>query len=221
MKVFRLVTLTLLFVAGCSAFPGLRVLTGETTGQNTGVQNVEVIDLVMADKTGSTDPSLMAAANRIEAASTNVDIIEIRKNEVDDALVINLLFQAPADANVQTQAGLVSLYTAIQRAIELTWQGTLAESEGAGLLQVNFIAPQDITTLDNGPSFIGFIMLNSQIERQAAISYLSGSHNLNDFLDLIADGTLLYQQPEATMLYEGQPNHPLFMIGNPAVEGSS
>jgi hypothetical protein len=221
MKVFKLLTFALVFVAGCSALPGLRVLTGEDTGPDAGVQNVEVIDLVMADKTGATDPSLMAAANRIEAASTNVDIIEIRKNDVDDALVVNLLFQPPADANFQSQAGLISYYTSIQRAIELTWQGTLGESEGAGLLQVNFIAPQDIATLDSGRSYIGFVMLNSQIERQAAIGYLSGTHNLNDFLDLIAGGTLLYEQPQTTQLYEGQPNHPLFMIGNPAVQGSS
>ncbi len=221
MKVLKLFTLTLLLVAGCSALPGLQVLTGEDTGDEAGVQNVEVIDLVMADKTGATDPSLMAAANRIESASLNVDIIEIRKNEADDALVVNLLFQAPADADLQTQAGLLSYYTSIQRAIELTWQGTLAESEGAGLLQVNFIAPQDIATLDSGRSFIGFVMVNSEIERQAAINYLSGSHNLNDFLDLIAQGTLVYEQPTATELYEGQPNHPLFMIGNPGLEASS
>jgi len=215
MKAFNLLTLTLLLVAGCSAFPGLQVLTGQDTTEGS-VQNVAVIDLVMADKTGATNPSLSAAADRIEAASLNVDIIEIRRNEADDALEVNLLFQAPADAD-QTQAGLISYYTAIQRAFELTWQATMGESEGTGLLRVNFIVPQDIATLDStsGRSYIGFVMVNSEIERQDAINYLSQPHTLNDFLDLIAGGTLVYEEPPTTQVYDGQPNHPLFMLADP------
>lgn len=214
MKVIRLLSLALVFAAGCSVFPGLRVLTGEDAVNSTNAQIAEMSELVMADKTGSTDPSLMAAADRIEAASPFVDIIEIRKDEANDRFVVNLLFQPPSDADTQSQAGLLSLYTAIQRAMELTWQGTLRESEGTSALQVNFIVPQGIPTLDSGTSFIGVITLNSQIERADAIKYLAGPHDLNDFLDLIVNGTLSYESPQGGALYEGKPNHPLFMLSN-------
>ncbi len=219
MKVLRLFTLSLVFVAGCSVFPGLRVLTGEDAG-SINAEVAEVAELVMADKTGSTDSSLIAAADRIEAASPFVDIIEIRKDEANDLFVVNMLFQPPADAQGETQAALISLYSSIQRAMELTWQGTLRESEGTSAIQVNFIVPQGIPTLDSGTSFVGFFSLNSEIERSEAISYLSGSRNLNDFLDLIVEGTLLYQIPQAGQIYTGQPNHPLFMLGAPAEAGA-
>ena len=212
MKVLRFFTFTLLFVAGCSVFPGLGVITGENTGDTTAIEAAQAADLVMADKTGASDPSLMAAANRIEAASPNVDIIEIRKDEANSVFVVNMLFQPPADATDQSQASLLSLYTSIQRAIELTWQGTLAESDGTGMLQVNFITPQGIPTLDSGTSFVGFVSVNSEIERSDAISYLSGTRNLNDFLDLIVEGKLQYENPPNGELYLGKPNHPLFML---------
>ena len=207
MKVLRLFSFILLLVAGCSVFPGLRVITGEDTANTTTLQAAAMTDLVMADKTGTTDPSLMAAANRIEAASQNIDIIEIRKDEANDVFVVNMLFAPP------NQAGdLLSLYTAIQRALELTWQGTLTESEGTSAIRINFIAQQSIATLDSGPSFIGFVQLNSEIERSDAINYLSAPHDLNDFLGLIVDGTLLYESPEGGAVYNGEPNHPLFML---------
>ena len=174
----------------------------------------------MADKTGATDPSLMAAANRIEAASPNVDIIEIRRDETNDAFVVNMLFLLPGDASGQTQASLISRYSAIQRAMELTWQGTLAESEGTGLIRVNLITPEGISTLDSGLSFIGFVTATSEIERTHAVDYLRGSRNLNDFLDLIATGILRYENPQGLELYTGEPNHPLFMLDN-AVQGDT
>jgi hypothetical protein len=219
MKVFRLFALAVVFAAGCSVFPGLRVLTGEQTA-GTNAEVAQIAELVMADKTGATDPSLMAAADRIEAASPYVDIIEIRKDETNNTFVVNMLFQPPAESNGQTQAAMLSLYTAIQRAMELTWQGTLRESEGTGAIQVNFIVPQGIPTLDAGTSFIGFVMVTSEIERFAAIDYLSGSRNLNDFLDLIVNGTLLYENPQGSELYMGQPNHPLFMLGAAASDNA-
>ena len=101
-----LLTLTLVLVAGCSALPGLGVLTGQED-ENEALRALEVVDLVMADKTGATDPSLIAAADRIEAATVGVDIIEIRKNLSEDALVVNMLFVPPDDANTQSSAGLV------------------------------------------------------------------------------------------------------------------
>jgi len=214
MKVLRFLALVVLLSAGCSVFPGLRVLNGEDPAAITGGdQVVAQSDLIMADKTGATDSSLILAADRIESASGNVDIIEIRRDEEDDAFVTNLLFRPPSDANGQTQEGLISLYTAIQRAMELTWQGTMAESQNLSALRITFIAPQAISTLDNGGmSFVGFILLNSQIERADAIRYLSGPRTLSDFLDLIANGTMSYESPEQTQLYQGQPNHPLFML---------
>ncbi|MBZ0303043.1 MAG: hypothetical protein K8J31_25075 [Anaerolineae bacterium] len=223
MKVIRFLSLALVFAAGCSVFPGLRVLTGEDAANSANAQIAQMSELVMADKSGSTDPSLMAAADRIEAASPFVDIIEIRKDEPTDTFIVNLLFQPPSDAGTQSQAGLLSLYTAIQRAMELTWQGTLRESEGTSALQVNFIVPQDVPTLDSGTSYIGVITLNSQIERSDAIQYLAGPHNLNDFLDLIVNGTLSYESPQGGTLYEGKPNHPLFMLSNasPSSDSSS
>ncbi len=174
MKVLRLFILAMVFTTGCSAFPGLQVLTGAAESPDAlAAEVVELSDLVMADKTGSTDPSLLAAADRIETASQNVDIIEIRKTLEADVFVVNMLFQAPADADTATQAGQVSLYTAIQRTMELTWQGTLAESEGASSIQVQFITPQVVPTLNNGgESFIGFIQLNATIDRADALAYL-------------------------------------------------
>jgi hypothetical protein len=213
------VLIVLVAATGCSALPGLQVLTGEEPAPSDIAQVVEESDLVMADKTGSTDPSLMAAANRIEAATGTVDMIEIRKDESNDAFVMNMLFSPPADANSESQAGLVSLYTALQRALELSWQGTLAESEGVGLLHISFIAPQAVPTLTSEEaSFIGFIIFNADIERSDAIAYLSGSRTLQDFLDLIAEGTLSFGSPEQTELYAGQPNHPLFMLQPTAAE---
>jgi hypothetical protein len=217
MKVLRYLSLVVLLAAGCSVFPGLRVLNGEDPSTiDSGDPTVELSDLVMADKTGSTDPSLMLAADRIESASGNVDIIEIRKDETDDVFVTNMLFNPPADANGQSQEGLVSLYTAIQRAMELTWQGTMDDSQGISALRISFIQPQGIPTLDHGgTSFVGIVLLNAQIERSDAIRYLAGPRSLSDFLDLIANGTLQYESPQTTQLYQGQPNHPLFMLAPP------
>jgi hypothetical protein len=212
----------LVAAAGCSALPGLRVLTGEEAAPSDIAQVVEESDLVMADKTGSTDPSLMAAANRIEAATGTVDMIEIRKDEANDTFVMNMLFSPPSDANGQTQEGLISYYTALQRALELSWQGTLVESEGTGILAVTFIYPIQVATLTGTePNFIGHMDLNAQIERSDAIAYLSGSRTLSDFLDLIANGTLSFQQAEQFTPYEGQPNHPLFMLQPTAAQETS
>ena len=103
----------LLLGAGCSVFPGLRVLSGEDpngTGGPASIQNADVSELVMADKTGATDASLMAAADRIEAAAPNVDIIEIRKDDANNKFVVNMLFLPPAGCRPQYPGGLISLY---------------------------------------------------------------------------------------------------------------
>ena len=69
-----------------------------------------------------------------------------------------------------------------------------------------------IYTLDNGQSFVGFVAVDTEIERSAAAEYLAGARSLIAFDDLIAQGTLTYDRPQQTELYTGQPNHPLFML---------
>lgn len=208
----RLMTLSLVLVTGCSALPGLGVLTGQDSGEGEALRALEAIDFVMADKTGATDPSLIAAADRIEAATNGVDIIEIRRSLSEDAFVVNLLFMPSSDPDMQSSAGQVDFYTSIKRAIELTWRGTVSESEGSGLLQVNLITPWNISTLDSGQGFAGVVFLQSEIERRDALSYLRGPRDLVDFFDLVAEGTLLYESPEGGLLYNGEPNHPLFLL---------
>ena len=98
----------------------------------------------------------------------------------------------------------------------------MAESQNLSALRITFIAPQAISTLDHsGTSFVGFILLNAQIERADAIKYLSGPRTLSDFLDLIANGTMSYESPQQTELYQGQPNHPLFMLSAAAATTSN
>ena len=80
-RIFRIVVLSGILVAGCSKLPGLRVLTGQDAqNASSSGQTVQSLNLVMADKSGGADSSLTAAADRIEAADDMVDIIEIRKD---------------------------------------------------------------------------------------------------------------------------------------------
>lgn len=208
-----LILLVLAFgLAGCESLPGLQVLLGrdaQTTGAGAN-QAVAALDLVMADKTGTTEPSLFAAADRIEAASGDVDVIEIRQDSENRLFTVSMLFRPPESDG--SQQGQVAQLDSLRRAIELTWQGTMRDSEGADLLRVQLMEPASITTLDNGQSFVGIVMANTEIERSAAASYLAGTRSLAGFFDLIALGQLSYETPQQTQLYAGQPNHPLFML---------
>ena len=208
--VLKSVLILVLVMTGCSSLPGLRVLTGQEGSETVADRTVESLDLVMADKTGSTDPSLIAAADRIEAASPNVDIIEIRQDVENRVFNINMLFVPPQVEN--TLEGQVAIYDALRRSIEVSWQGSMRESEGSDVLRVTMMSPQTITTLDNGASFIGVVVADSEIERGAAASYLAGERSLTTFFDMIAQGTLNYVNPSELTLYEGQPNHPMFML---------
>jgi hypothetical protein len=213
MKFLKLFSLMLVLAAGCSVFPGLQVLTGENPdGNAVTVDNADIADMVMADKTGATNPSLMSAADRIEAAVLNADIIEIRKDEVNDAFVVDMLFLTPQDADPNTQAGLIALYEAWRQAVEFTWQGTLAESDGTDQVQVNILRPGVIDTLDRGTSFYGTVTVNATIDRSDMLRYLAGSRNLTNFYDMILDGTLTWEFPQEPRFYEGQPNHPMYML---------
>jgi hypothetical protein len=164
----------------------------------------------MADKTGSTDPSLIAAADRIEAASPNVDIIEIRQDLDNHVFNVNMLFIPPRVEN--TMEGQAAFYDALRRAIELSWQGTMRESEGSDVIHVTLLQPAPVPTLDNGTSFVGIVVIDAEIERNAAASYLSGERSLTTFYDMVAQGTLNLEQPTEQIIYEGQPNHPMFVL---------
>lgn len=213
MKFLKLFTLILVFATGCSVFPGLRVLTGEDPdGTAVTVDNADIADLVMADKTGATNPSLMSAADRIESAVPNADIIEIRKDDLNNTFVVNMLFLLPQDADPNTQAGLIALYEAWQQAVEFTWQGTLAESDGTGQVQIQLLRPAITNTLDRGTGFVGVVDVNATIDRSDMLRYLAGPRSLTDFYDLIVDGTLAWEFPEVQEVYEGQPNHPMHML---------
>lgn len=194
--------------AGCSALPGLRVLSGEQTADTAAQQLVENSEFVMADKTGNTDPALSAAADRIEAASGNLDIIEIRKDLNTDVFGVYVLL-APSNPNA-TQADQTN---ELRRAIELTWQGTLKQSEGSDIIKIVILQPAQFDTIDNGPSYVGIVAANVEISRVNALAYLNHRPNtINDFVNLVADGEMTFDQPQSMELYQGQPNHPVFML---------
>lgn len=200
----------LLLASGCSVFPGLRVLTGQESPDAAADQVIELTEMVMADKSGTTDPSLLSAADRIEAAAGSVDIIEIRQDPVDDLFTVYMLF-LPAGQNLTQQQYVDSL----RRAIELTWQGTMQASQGSDVIKIVILDPMPIPTLDKGIGFAGSVYINSEIARSDVVAYLSHRPNsLNDFIDLVAQGKLTLEQPDATQssFYAGQPNHPVFML---------
>jgi len=207
-KHFKLWLVTGLLAAGCSSLPGLQVLTGAATGDNADAI-VASVDLVMADKTGASDPSLMATADRIEAAANGIDIIEIRQDETTDTFLVNLLIPPPTAGS---QEAIAAFNNQVRRAIELTWQGIINESVGSDTLEINVLFTQSITTLDTGPSVLGFVVVNSKIERSDALAYLASGRTVNDFVDLIVEGRLIFESPEETELYRGEPNHPLFLL---------
>jgi hypothetical protein len=208
--VLKFAVLTVLLVTGCSSLPGLRVLTGQEEEQTIADRTVESLDLVMADKTGSTDPALIAAADRIEAANRNVDIIEIRNDQDNHVFMITMLLNAPPPDN--TMEGQIAYLESLRRAFELSWQGTMRESQGADVLRITMLAVGRISTLDNGPSYFGVVESDGEIERSAAVSYLAGDRSLTAFYDLIVQGTLNYELASEFVPYEGQPNHPMIAL---------
>lgn len=213
-RIIQFVLLSAILVSGCSQLPGLRVLTGQTTETNGGASGdltVQALDLVMADKSGATDPGLSAAANRIEAAAPMVDIIEVRKDTEGRVFSVNMLFSAP-QVDRTTMEGQVADLEARRRAFEVTWQGMMAESEGTDVFDIRLLAPAPIATLDHGQSFVGLVVAQTSIDRSAAAAYLAGARNLNNFYDLLVNGALQYLTPSEYIFYEGTPNHPMFML---------
>jgi hypothetical protein len=207
-----LLVLALLLIAGCSSLPGLRVLTGQDSSSANADTVVENTELVMADKSGSTDPALMAAADRIEQANnSNVDIIEIRQDLSKDVFNVYMLYQIPS--TVTTNADYVNF---LRRTVELTWQGTLKVSQGSSVLRINMLQPFQVSTLNNGLSFVGQISSTFEISRADAMNYLAHTHTVQDFVALIAQGKLTYDAPQQGQekLYEGTPNHSMFMLAS-------
>jgi hypothetical protein len=212
--IWKVVLLSAILISGCSKLPGLRVLTGQDAqGNNVAStdQTVQALDLVMADKTGATDPGMTAAADRIEAADTMLDIIEVRKNADTRVFTVNMLF-APPQIDTSTAQGQIDQLNTIRRAFELTWQGMMSASSGTDQLQIRLLQPGEISTLDHGRSFVGVVIVEATIDRSAAAKYLAGQRNANTFYDMVLNGTLNYQRPTAFTPYEGTPNHPMFML---------
>jgi outer membrane murein-binding lipoprotein Lpp len=219
-RILQVVVLSVILISGCSKLPGLRVLTGQDAQGNnlaTTDQTVQVLNLVMADKTGATDPSLLAAADRIEAADSQINIIEVRKNDASRVFTVNILMDL-SGVDFSTDAGKIDFLERTRRAFELIWQGTLQASEGTDQIDIKLLGPAQLATLDHGASFVGILVAEGQIDRTEAARYLSGARNLSNFYDLIVSGTLDYQMPSKQILYDGTPNHPMFMI--PAASAS-
>ncbi|MBI1259214.1 MAG: hypothetical protein GC204_17240 [Chloroflexi bacterium] len=216
-RILQVVVLSVILVSGCSKLPGLQVLAGQDAqGNNVATTNQTVanLNLVMADKTGATDPSLLAAADRIEAADKQINIIEVRRNDQTRVFSVNMLIDL-SGIDMSTQAGQIEYLDRTRRAFELTWQGTLQVSEGTDQIDIKLLGPAQIATLDHGTSFAGVLIAEGKIDRTEAAHYLSGARNLSNFYDLIVNGTLSYQSPSQQVLYAGTPNHPMFML--PAV----
>ncbi len=207
-RLLSLSPLLLIFVAGCSVFPGARVLFGQEDAAAVAAESVDQIELVMADKGGNTNPSLAATADRIEAANSRaVDIIEIRNDEETSTFEVAMLLNIPQDATDQQQ------FSAIRRAFELTWQGTLRESQGGERIRIQLLSPLTIPTLDNRTSFAGQVIAVSEILRADAVAYLSQRPLTDqDFQNLLSQDRLSFDQPEQFELYNGTPNHPSFLL---------
>jgi hypothetical protein len=192
-------------ITGCSVFPGLRVITGQQDSIEP-QQTIESIDLVMADKTGGTDPALLLVGDRIEAALRSVDVIELSEDTQGDFRVEMIV----DFSGIQTRRDEFELY---RRASEVTWRAVLAQNiNNLRAIDVTLLGAIGIDTLDNGPSFTAVRLLTLSIDRGDAANYMSlPNTSIQSFQNLIADGTLRIDQPEQSEFYSGTPNHPMFM----------
>jgi hypothetical protein len=207
-----------IFLAGCSSLPGLRVLTGEDTAETESVRVAENVDLVMADKSGDLDSSMIASADRVEAAAGNVDIVQIRQDPLEDTFFIYLILRTEGDGGSDQLDQVLAYYDSIRRAVELTWQGTMNESRTSNFIEIQILQPFVIASLDEGPVYLAQKVAFATIERDDAIDYLSRPHNLDDFINLIVEGRMSWGPPPAneslfygTVAFEA-PNHPVYMF---------
>ncbi len=209
LRFLALLMIAAAFSTGCSVFPGLRVLSGQDTAAVDGERTIENIQLVMADKSGNTDPAVLEVGNRIEAAYDNgIDVVEMRKDLSQD--VFNVAVLIPPFAADATQ---IDVLNTLKRVVELVWQGSVRQSDGADILTIQIVQPYQFPTLDHGDSYIGAVALSAEIERTNALNYLARRPNdLQAFVDLIVDEKLVWDQPTQFEVYTGVPNHPVFMI---------
>jgi hypothetical protein len=217
-RILGIVILSAVLAAGCSSLPGLRVLAGQQADATISNTTVQAVDLVMADKSGTTDAGLTAAANRIEAADSMIDIIEVRRDTDARTFTVNMLFQPP-QTDTSTLDGQIAQYEALRRAFEVTWQGVMQVSEGTDTIDIHLLGAGNIATLDHGKSFVGYLVAQGTIDRSAAAAYLAGARNLNNFVDMVVKGTLSYQTTNQFVPYDGTPNHPMFMLPQTSVSG--
>jgi hypothetical protein len=209
-RLLSLTPLLLVFMAGCSVFPGVRVLLGQDDPAAVAAETVDQAELVMADKGGNSNPSLIAAADRIEAANNRaVDIIEIRNDEETATFEVAMLLEIPPGSSQTEQ------FQAIRRAFELTWQGTLDESRGSDRIRILLLTPLTVPTLDGDISFAAQIIATSEIARAEAVAYLSQRPLTDqDFSNLVTQIPSIFVQAEQQELYQGIPNHPSFLLAS-------
>lgn len=189
--------------------PGLKVLSGQDTGDAPENRLVETSELVMANKSGVTDPALNGVADRIETASGGaIDIVEIH-NDLNTHTFEVYALMAPDPTLSQ-----VDEINRERRAYELTWRGIMQQSVGVETFNINLLYPVPVETLDRGPSFVAYIIGTATIARNDALTYLNGTPSLQNFAGLITDGKLAFDQPASPPLYRGTPNHPVFMLAN-------
>jgi hypothetical protein len=199
-----------LLISGCSAFPGLRVLTGQQDAAT--APEIAPLELVMADKAGTTDPALLLIGDRIEAANRFVDVIEIMENSATSMFDITMIYFPPQPA--QTQQGARESFDLLRRTNEIVWQAVLSQSIDVDVLRITLLLPNEVNTLDNGAGFVGIIGPRFQIERIEAVDYLRGQRTLQSFSEMLAEGRLLYTPLDRTTfeVYRGTPNHPMFFL---------
>jgi hypothetical protein len=201
--------------AGCSVLPGLKVLSGQDTGENAQNRLVETTELVMANKAGTTDPVLNGVADRIEAAAGGtLDIVEIH-NDLNTHT-----FEVYALIALDTTQSQLDILNQERRAYELTWRGIMQQSITDQTLNINLLVPFTVQTLDKGLGYGAYIYATATIARDDALVYLNGTPSLQNLANLISDGKLAFNQPSSPTLYEGTPNHPVFLTAKLAAAAS-
>lgn len=155
--------------------------------------------LRMGDKTAGMQPAWYAAADQIEAALSDVDVVDVHLD--GDTLVAALIVRADDP-------------DAVRAAIEQAWRALLDASDAA-VVRVERLDPRLVSTLDRGTSIIAFIAATAEIDRAAARDYLAQARSMTTFLDAVAAGTIRYAAFDMTRLYSGTPNHPTFLLPKP------
>src|SRR5688572_21266521 len=108
---------SMLWVAGCSNLPGLQVLTGDS--DEAARNALTDVALIMGDKTGATNAAWLLAADRIEAAVTYMDIIEVTEDPSSDAFIVYAILEPAGNSTSANLQDRVDFFTSLRQAIEL------------------------------------------------------------------------------------------------------